>query len=200
MPDFTLETAAGGLVAGIDEAGRGPWAGPVVAAAAILDPATLPEDVRSQLDDSKKLSRKVRETLFDLLQNCAHTGVGIASVAEIDELNVLAATMLAMQRAVDALPVEPESALVDGNRAPDLPCCVQTVVRGDSRSFSIAAASIIAKVSRDRIMHDLANIHPEYGWEKNAGYGTKAHQAGLAAHGVTIHHRRSFKPIAALLK
>jgi ribonuclease HII len=200
MPDFVLELAAEGRVAGIDEAGRGPWAGPVVAAAAILDPATLPKSLANRLDDSKKLSKPVREKLFGELQDCAALGVGIASVAEIDEINVLAATMLAMRRATLALPVIPDIALVDGNRAPNLPCPVQTVIRGDSRSFSIAAASIIAKVTRDRIMARLAAEHPVYGWERNAGYGTKAHQAGLERHGVTVHHRRSFKPIAALLK
>ncbi|NKB56130.1 MAG: ribonuclease HII [Alphaproteobacteria bacterium] len=200
MPDFALERAAGGRVAGIDEAGRGPWAGPVVAAAAILDPATLPDDLAGRLDDSKKLSRPVRNTLFDALQGHALLGVGIASVAEIDECNILAATMLAMRRAALALPITPDIALVDGNRPPDLPCPVETVVRGDSLSLSIAAASIIAKVTRDRIMTELAAEHPGYGWERNAGYGTKAHRAGLERCGVTLHHRRSFKPIASYLK
>ncbi len=200
MPDFSLETAAGGRVAGIDEAGRGPWAGPVVAAAAILDPATLPAALAERLDDSKKLSRRVREALFEELQSCAMLGVGMASVAEIDAHNILAATMLAMRRAVLELPVPPDMALVDGNRPPDLPCPVQTVVRGDGKSLSIAAASIIAKVTRDRIMTELAVAHPGYGWERNAGYGVAAHREGLARCGVTIHHRRSFKPIASILK
>lgn len=200
MPDFLLEKAAGGLVAGIDEAGRGPWAGPVVAAAAILDPERLPTDLANRLNDSKKLSRPVRETLFNALQQHALLGVGMASVAEIDANNILAATMLAMRRAVEALPANPDIALVDGNRAPDLPCSVQTVIRGDGLSLSIAAASIIAKVTRDRIMTDLAKKHPGYGWERNAGYGTKVHKDGLDRCGVTIHHRRSFKPIASRLK
>jgi ribonuclease HII len=200
MPDFALERCAGGIVAGIDEAGRGPWAGPVVAAAAILDPDTLPKDVANRLDDSKKLSPKIRISLFDALKAGAHLGVGIASVEEIDTHNILAATMLAMCRAVSDLPIRPDHALVDGNRAPDLPCPVQTVVRGDGLSLSIAAASIVAKVTRDRMMASLALEHPGYGWERNAGYGTKAHQEGLARFGVTIHHRRSFKPIAAQLK
>lgn len=200
MPDFALEAAVGGRVAGIDEAGRGPWAGPVVAAAAILDPVKLPRDLAARLDDSKKLSRPIRETLFAALQEHALLGVGMASVTEIDANNILAATMLAMRRAVETLPIEPDIALVDGNRAPDLPCPVQTVIRGDSLSLSIAAASIIAKVTRDRIMTDLAAKHPGYGWERNAGYGTKAHQEGLDRCGVTIHHRRSFKPIASRLK
>lgn len=200
MPDFALERAAGGMVAGIDEAGRGPWAGPVVAAAAILEPETLPDDLVQRLDDSKKLSRPVRDTLFNALQDHAQLGVGMASVPEIDDRNILAATMLAMRRALLALPVTPDIALVDGNRSPDLPCPVETVIRGDSRSLSIAAASIIAKVTRDRIMTELAAEHPGYGWERNAGYGTKAHREALERYGVTVHHRRSFKPIASYLK
>ncbi|MDD9902976.1 MAG: ribonuclease HII [Rhodospirillaceae bacterium] len=200
MPDFALEMEAGGVVAGVDEAGRGPWAGPVVAAAAILDPETLPHHVQEQLDDSKKLTATVRDRLFDALTGNIYQGVGIASVDEIDTQNILAATMLAMQRAVHNLPVQPEIALVDGNRAPDLSCPVRTVVRGDGLSLSIAAASIVAKVTRDRIMAELALKHPGYAWDRNAGYGTKAHREGLDRFGVTEHHRRSFKPIAAYLK
>jgi ribonuclease HII len=200
MPDFALEKEAGGVVAGVDEAGRGPWAGPVVAAAAILDPDTLPHHVQEQLDDSKKLTAKVRDRLFDALTGNIYQGVGIASVDEIDTQNILAATMLAMQRAVHNLPVQPDIALVDGNRAPDLSCPVRTVVRGDGLSLSIAAASIVANVTRDRIMAELALKHPGYAWDRNAGYGTKAHREGLDRFGVTEHHRRSFKPIAAYLK
>ena len=200
MPDFALEKEAGGVVAGVDEAGRGPWAGPVVAAAAILDPDTLPHHVQEQLDDSKKLTAKARDRLFDALTGNIYQGVGIASVDEIDTQNILAATMLAMQRAVHNLPVQPDIALVDGNRAPDLSCPVRTVVRGDGLSLSIAAASIVAKVTRDRIMAELALKHPGYAWDRNAGYGTKAHREGLDRFGVTEHHRRSFKPIAAYLK
>ena len=200
MPDFALEKEAGSVVAGVDEAGRGPWAGPVVAAAAILDPDTLPHHVQEQLDDSKKLTAKVRDRLFDALTGNIYQGVGIASVDEIDTQNILAATMLAMQRAVHNLPVQPDIALVDGNRAPDLSCPVRTVVRGDGLSLSIAAASIVAKVTRDRIMAELALKHPGYAWDRNAGYGTKAHREGLDRFGVTEHHRRSFKPIAAYLK
>ena len=200
MPDFALEKEAGGVVAGVDEAGRGPWAGPVVAAAAILDPDTLPHHVQEQLDDSKKLTAKVRDRLFDALTGNIYQGVGIASVDEIDTQNILAATMLAMQRAVHNLPVQPDIALIDGNRPPDLSCPVRTVVRGDGLSLSIAAASIVAKVTRDRIMAELALKHPGYAWDRNAGYGTKAHREGLDRFGVTEHHRRSFKPIAAYLK
>ena len=200
MPDFAIEKSAGGLVAGIDEAGRGPWAGPVIAAAVVLDPTTLPRSIQDRLDDSKKLSAKVRCGLFEALGDYAQLGVGIASVSEIDTHNILSGTMLAMQRAVINLPVPPNHARVDGNRSPKLSCPVQTVVRGDGLSLSIAAASIVAKVTRDRIMAALALEHPGYGWERNAGYGTKEHREGLEQLGVTNHHRRSFKPIAAFLK
>lgn len=184
------------MVAGIDEAGRGPWAGPVVAGAVIFKSANCPAGI----NDSKKLTAAKREALFDPIMACATVGIGIASVDEIDTHNILGATKLAMQRAFAQLGVIPELALVDGNRAPKLPCRVQTVIGGDAKSLSIAAASIIAKVTRDRIMRELAREFPYYGWERNAGYGTGAHQQGLATHGVTIHHRRSFAPIRLLLE
>jgi ribonuclease HII len=203
MPDFMFEyeAIAEGLapVCGVDEAGRGPWAGPVVAGAAILDPNTLPGSLRMELDDSKKLKAQKRQSLFDLLLEHAVTGIGIASVEEIDDLNILQATMLAMSRAVADLDVTPGMVLVDGNRLPTLPCPGLSIVKGDGRSLSIAAASILAKVTRDRIMSELAESHPGYGWQHNAGYGTSKHQQGLAQFGVTEHHRRSFKPIAKLL-
>lgn len=201
MPDFSLELAAGGIVAGIDEAGRGPWAGPVVAGAAILDRARIPADIAARLDDSKKLSHAKREALFEPLMTggWAKLGIGLASAAEIDSLNILKATFLAMRRALEALGEMPSLALVDGNRAPTLPCPVQTVVKGDGISLSIAAASIIAKVTRDRIMGELALRYPGYGWESNAGYGTAEHQEALRRLGVTPEHRRSFAPIAALV-
>jgi ribonuclease HII len=204
MPDLTFEyeALAEGLspVAGVDEAGRGPWAGPVVAGAAILDPQALPDQLRYGLDDSKKLKADKREALFELLLRHATTGIGIADVGEIDRLNILQATMLAMSRAVDDLGVKPGMVLVDGNRLPDLPCPAEALIKGDGRSLSIAAASIVAKVSRDKIMAKLAEEHPGYGWEHNAGYGTKRHQQGLAEFGITRHHRRSFKPIRQLLE
>jgi len=200
MPDLALEAALGGRVAGIDEAGRGPWAGPVVAAAVVLDAAWLPQELATGLDDSKKLTKQVRERLYDLLMARAAIGLGSASVEEIDTLNILGATMLAMRRAVDELPVCPNHALIDGDRAPDLDIPSRCIVGGDGRALSIAAASVIAKVTRDRIMADLAAECPEYGWERNAGYGTKQHQVALDAHGVTRHHRRSFAPVARLLK
>jgi ribonuclease HII len=199
MPDFVLETAHGGIVAGVDEAGRGPWAGPVVAAAVIL-PLPVPEDLLNGLDDSKKLSAARRAALLQALQGCAEIGIGAASVAEIDRLNILQASHLAMCRAVRALPRLPDVALIDGNRLPAaLPCPGETVVKGDARSLSIAAASIVAKVTRDRAMERLARRHPDFGWHRNAGYGTRQHQEGLAAAGVTAHHRRSFAPIAKML-
>jgi len=193
-PDLTFEAAVASPVAGVDEVGRGPWAGPVVAAAVILDPTAIPEG----LDDSKKLTARKRDALAEQIAVSAAVGVGIANVAEIDRLNILAASMLAMTRAIEALAIAPAHALVDGNRAPSLACPVTTIVKGDGRSVSIAAASIVAKVTRDRMMTDLAKRHPGYGWERNAGYGTAEHRAGLERLGLTPHHRRSFKPIAAL--
>lgn len=196
MPDYSFEIAApASPVCGIDEAGRGPWAGPVVAGAVILDPERAPPG----LNDSKKLTLRRREALFDALQD-HHVGLGIATVEEIDSLNILQATYLAMRRAVAALPVTPGFALIDGNRLPpDLPCVGQTIIKGDGRSLSIAAASIIAKVARDRMMAALAEEWPGYGWERNAGYGVAAHAEALRNLGVTPHHRRSFKPIHKIL-
>ena len=203
MPDFSFEDAARAegyaVIAGIDEAGRGPWAGPVVAAAVILDGARLSAELRDGLDDSKKLAPGRRRELFAALADFAHIGIGRAEVEEIDRLNILRATLLAMGRALGSLPIRPALALVDGNRAPTLPCPVRCVVGGDARSLSIAAASIVAKVSRDAEMAELARRHPGYGWERNAGYGTAVHRAALARLGVTPLHRRSFRPIAALL-
>lgn len=196
LPDLKYELGhAPHIVAGVDEAGRGPWAGPVVAAAVILDPAAIPDG----LNDSKKLSAARRAALFAALGATARIGVGQASVDEIDRLNILHATMLAMQRAVANLPTRPDIALIDGNRTPDLPCAAEAIVKGDGRSLSIAAASIIAKVTRDRIMAELDTQFPGYGWKTNQGYGTKPHQAGLLRLGVTPHHRRSFKPIHKIL-
>lgn len=195
-PDFRFETEAPARpVCGVDEVGRGPWAGPVVAAAVILDPQTAPDG----LNDSKKLSLKKREAFFELLQDAPY-GVGVASVEEIDHLNILHATYLAMQRAIAALPAAPGFALIDGNRIPhNLPCPAWAIVKGDARSASIAAASIVAKVTRDRMMADLARDFPGYGWETNVGYGVPAHREGLIRLGVTPHHRRSFKPIHKML-
>ena len=196
MPDYTLEREAGGVVCGVDEAGRGPWAGPVVAGAVILDPQAIPEG----LADSKKLKPARREALLAEIERTARIGVGVAEVGEIDDLNILQATLLAMARAVEDLGVEPGLALVDGNREPKLLCPARCVVKGDDRSLSIAAASIVAKVTRDHMMADLADRFPGYGWERNAGYGTKEHQEALRTLGVTPAHRRSFAPIRALIE
>ena len=186
-------------MAGIDEAGRGPWAGPVVAAAVILDTHRLDPDLAGGLDDSKKLSPDRREALFQALHGRARIGIGAASAALIDEINVLAATMMAMRRAVAALGVTPDLALVDGNRLPDLPCPARAVVGGDGKSLSIAAASIVAKVTRDRIMTALAGRYPGFGWETNSGYGTARHKDGLETFGVTRHHRKSYAPVHKIL-
>ena len=198
MPDLSLEQRLGGVVAGIDEVGRGPLAGPVITAAVIIDPATLPVRLAEELNDSKKLSAKKRETLAALvLEHCAY-GFGEASVAEIDRLNILKATFLAMRRAVEALGRPIGHALVDGNQVPPLGCPVTCVVGGDGQSLSIAAASVIAKVRRDRLMAELARQFPGYGWERNAGYGTAAHLDSLRRLGPTPHHRVSFAPVAQL--
>ncbi len=195
MPDYVLEEAINGHVAGVDEAGRGPWAGPVVAAAVILRKGMIP----AGLQDSKKLSAKKREALFPLIMQQSWVGVGISEVEEIDEMNILEATFLAMQRAVAALPVMPDKVLVDGNMLPKLSCPAEAVIKGDDKSLSIAAASIIAKVTRDTIMAKLHQEYPQFGWLKNAGYGTADHIAALNQHGPTPLHRKSFKPIRALL-
>jgi ribonuclease HII len=195
MPDLDLERECGGLVCGIDEVGRGPLAGPVVAAAVILDLDHLPRELRRGIDDSKALTAAAREDYCREIRRCAVIGIGAASVREIDTINILRASLVAMQRAMRSLGVRPDAALVDGNIAPALPCAVTTVIGGDARSLSIAAASIVAKVTRDRIMRELASRYAGYGWETNVGYGTREHHAGLAALGVTIHHRRSFAPV-----
>jgi len=194
MPDFALEKQCGGLVCGIDEAGRGPLAGPVVAAAVILDPARLPRSLRRSIDDSKKLQPDEREDYAAGLRCCAWIGIGAASSAEIDRINILQASLLAMRRALMALPAAPHLALIDGNVVPELPCRTRAVVGGDGLSLSIAAASIIAKVTRDRLMRALAPRYPGYGWETNVGYGTEAHRAALLSLGPTRHHRMSFRP------
>lgn len=198
-PDFALELAAGGLVAGVDEVGRGPLAGPVVAAAVVF-PYGVPDLLVPLLDDSKKLSREQREIAYAALRASPATecAVGAASVAEIARLNILHAAMLAMRRAVGRLPRLPGLALVDGNRAPPLDCPVRCVVGGDARSLSIAAASIIAKVVRDRAMARLARRYPGYGWEVNAGYPTQTHRQALVSHGPTPHHRQGFGTVAQL--
>ena len=200
VPNFSYEQSvidAGYVtIAGVDEAGRGPLCGPVTAAAVILDPLNIPEG----LNDSKKLTAKRRETLFDALNICATVSIAHADVAEIDELNILGASHLAMERAVAGLTIAPDYVLIDGNLIPrGLIIPAQAVIKGDAKSLSIAAASIMAKVCRDRIMVDLAQQYPGYGWEKNAGYPTAVHLKALRELGVTPHHRRSFKPVYQML-
>jgi len=199
-PDLAHETAAHAAgfrrVAGVDEAGRGPLAGPVVAAAVILDPARIPPG----LNDSKKLTAARRQALVPLIRSGAVWALGMASVAEIDALNILRASHLAMVRALAALPAAPDLALIDGNLLPQgLPCPGQALVSGDARSLSIAAASILAKVARDAIMQDLDRAHPGYGWARNAGYPSAGHRAALQTLGVTPHHRLSFAPVRKML-
>jgi ribonuclease HII len=199
-PDFQIETSMWGqgwhVIAGVDEAGRGPLAGPVVAAAVVLDPDDIPDG----LNDSKKLSAQRRDMLAAVIRKKADVGVGLASVAEIDQINILQASHLAMRRALADLPANPDGALIDGHRLPnemDLPALA--VVKGDARSLSIAAASIIAKTVRDKIMWDLHQIFPDYGWDRNAGYPTAAHRQALLEFGITPHHRRSFRPVHNIL-
>ncbi len=202
MPDFELEQEHGGRVAGVDEVGRGPLAGPVVAAAVVFGRG-VPADLAPLLDDSKKLDAAARETAYAALLACAarddaEIAVAAASVAEIDRINILRASLLAMTRAIGRLRVPPALALVDGNVAPSLGCAVRTVVGGDARSFSIAAASIVAKVTRDRLMVRLDRRWPGYGWDRNAGYATPPHLAALRALGPTRHHRPSFGTVRQL--
>lgn len=191
-PTFDEERRHAFPVAGVDEAGRGPLAGPVVAAAVILDPDCLPQG----LADSKTLCRSRREEFHGTLLNCARIGVGRASVEEIDRINIFWAAMLAMERAVEALGAAPAMVLIDGNAQPRWARPTRTIVKGDAKCLSIAAASIVAKVTRDQEMERLASAHPVYGWERNKGYATAEHRAALCEYGPTPHHRRSFAPVA----
>lgn len=191
------------MIGGVDEAGRGPWAGPVVAAVVLFQmPASLPSSLLEGIQDSKKLAKPKREFLYETLTTHSGIlfGIGEASVQEIDTLNILKATFLAMERAVGKLPQKPDVLLIDGKFIPSFED-IQAfpVIGGDDKSLSIAAASILAKVTRDRHMESLAQDYHFYGWEKNAGYGTAQHQEALKAHGVTPHHRQSFAPIRALI-
>ncbi|WP_456390742.1 ribonuclease HII [Profundibacter sp.] len=199
-PDFLLEQSAmdagHAIIAGVDEVGRGPLCGPVTAAAVILDPLNIPDG----LNDSKKLTAKRREALYEALLDCAEISIAHASVEEIDEINILRASHLAMERAVAGLTRTPDHVLIDGNLIPrGLTLPATAVIKGDAKSLSIAAASIMAKTCRDRLMVDLAGQYPGYGWEKNAGYPTPVHLKALQDLGVTPHHRRSFKPVYKML-
>lgn len=203
MPHLEFEILhgreAGLTIAGVDEVGRGPLAGPVMAAAVIL-PATLPPGLMAAIDDSKALSEKKREALAPLIEAHCRWALAEASVAEIDSLNILQASLLAMRRAVEGLGRDVDVALIDGNRPPRLACKAVTVIKGDAQSLSIAAASILAKVARDRLMCALHESFPHYGWDSNAGYPAPLHLAALETHGVTPHHRRSFAPVKRIIE
>jgi ribonuclease HII len=198
-PTFELEKIEidllGGPIAGVDEAGRGPWAGPVVAAAVVLDPNDMPNG----LNDSKALDAYQRSAALDEIEAKATVGVAIADVARIDRDNILHATLWAMSQAVSQLKDPPRLALIDGNKLPRLTCEARAIVKGDAKCLSIAAASIVAKVTRDRIMVGLSRECPGYGFERHKGYGTPEHRAALDRLGVTAHHRRSFKPVQLAL-
>jgi ribonuclease HII len=196
---FELETVElelhGGPIAGVDEAGRGPLAGPVVAAAVVLDPLRLPDGIA----DSKVLDGKTRRSVYQDILAAARVGIGVAEVDRIDSENILQASLWAMAQAVAALGCRPKLALIDGNKAPQLDCTVRTIVQGDAKCLSIAAASIVAKVARDAIMAELARDYPDYGFDRHKGYGTREHHEAIARHGVTPHHRRSFRPVQLAL-
>jgi len=194
MPHWKLERSVEGIVIGVDEAGCAPLAGPVVAAAVVLD-RKIPRRLARRIDDSKKLPAEEREEIFARLPDHAQIGVGQASVEEIEQINILRAAQLAMRRAVDSLGVTPALIIVDGNRLPGFSFPTRCVVGGDGISLSIAAASIVAKVTRDREMKSLAESFPGYGWEHNVGYPTPEHRAALQRLGLTPHHRRTFRAV-----
>lgn len=187
-------------VCGIDEVGRGPLCGPVTSVCALIKPKSLDNPLWKSVTDSKKLTAKKRDMLYDFLIDSCFYGIAEASAQEVDQLNIHHATLLAMKRAYEAMVTAGcpaiETALIDGKFSPDIPCSTQTVIKGDSLSLSIGAASIIAKVTRDRLMVKLHEEFPYYAWDRNAGYGTKDHMAGLDSHGLTPYHRMSFAPCA----
>jgi len=201
MPNFSLEKEYGGkVVIGVDEVGRGPLAGPVVAAAVYIPSKNWNHPVWLDVQDSKKLSSIRREILFSVIQGQCYFGIAEASVEEIDEFNILQATFLAMRRAIEKIDVQNPFILIDGNRLPkNWPWESRAVIKGDSKSVSIATASILAKVTRDRMMSELAKENPHYGWGNNAGYGTVEHLSALNKHGVTHHHRKTFAPVRDIL-
>lgn len=196
-PNFDFELAQSGIVAGVDEAGRGPLCGPVVAGAVIFPDKNI--EIPVIIRDSKQMSAAQRDAAYDWITANTIWAVGECSPAEIDELNILWASMRAMERAVDALALQPNFCLIDGNRVPaGLRGCA--VVKGDAKSLSIAAASIIAKVTRDRLMHKLALQFPQYNWEKNAGYPTPEHLRAIEKYGINEHYRKSFGPVKKILE
>ena len=200
MPSFRYELCCEGRVAGIDEAGRGPLAGPVVAAIAVIDRTAAKRKLLKLIDDSKKLAVRNREEAYEAMvaSGLVQFAVAEATVEEIDRVNILQATFLAMRRALEALAHQPDIVLIDGNQVPPrLACRAETIVDGDAHSYSIAAASIFAKVTRDRHMAKLAEAFPGYGWERNRGYGSREHLDALDRLGLTPHHRTSFAPVRA---
>lgn len=199
-PSFDIEQSFQGVIAGVDEVGYGAWAGPVMAAAVVLS-YNCDSFLLDQLNDSKKLSKTHRERVFDSLQKSPHAfiGVGQASVEEIDNINIRQAALLAMNRAIINLSLPLDAVIIDGTAKPACSYPCYSYIKGDQRSYSIAAASIVAKVIRDRLMQELSLEHPHFGWEKNVGYGTQSHSKALLSHGPTLWHRKSYKPIAALL-
>ena len=206
MPDFTLEDEIKGQVAGIDEAGRGPWVGPVVAGCAVFLTQNVNPYLLENLNDSKKISKTKRQKLYDALleekqKGTMLLGIGLATAQEIDELNILNATFLAMKRALENSASTPTEVLVDGNREPkNFNLKTRAIIKGDAKSYSISAASILAKVYRDNLMEEMEKKYPGYGFEKNAGYGTKAHIEGLKTLGITPEHRKSYAPIKEFIK
>ena len=201
MPDFVLEDSVKGIVAGVDEAGRGPWVGPVVAGCVVFLSREVNPFLLENLNDSKKISKKKREKLYEVLLEEKEKGnilaeVGVASAKEIDEKNILNATFDAMKRAISNTGVKPDLVLIDGNRVPkEFNYNAKAVVKGDAKSYSISAGSIMAKVYRDKLMEEMAKVYPNYGFEKNAGYGTKEHIDALKKYGITPEHRKSYAPI-----
>ncbi len=185
----------GGPIAGVDEAGRGPLAGPVVAAAVVLDPAFIPDGIA----DSKALDAKSRQSVYQAIVATAQVGIGVAGVDRIDTDNILNASLWAMAQAVARLDCRPRLVLVDGNKVPNVECSTRAIVQGDAKCLSIAAASIVAKVVRDAMMAELARDYPHYGFDRHKGYGTREHHEAIARHGVTPHHRRSFRPVQLAL-
>ncbi|NUY39327.1 ribonuclease HII [Wolbachia endosymbiont of Litomosoides brasiliensis] len=196
-PDFTLENKLSGMIAGVDEVGRGPLAGPVISAAVVFPSRSI---IIEGINDSKKLTAKNRQILYEKIISIAKFGIGIASVAEINSYNILQATKLSMERALVKLGIELDYVLIDGNQPPKARWQVKSIVNGDSLSISIAAASIVAKVTRDKLMQELHNQYPKYNWYKNKGYGTKEHIDAINLYGVTGHHRKSFAPILSSIK
>ena len=199
MPDLSIEKKKNNLnydlIAGVDEAGRGPWAGPVYSAAVILDTANIP----AEINDSKKMSERKRNEIYLRIISEHHYALGIADVNEIDELNILQASLLSMKRAITNLLLKPDFVLIDGAHKPALDIDSENIIKGDNKSLSIAAASIIAKVERDQFMKKIDEEYPHYNWKKNKGYGTKEHQNALNIHGISEHHRKSFSPIRKIL-